>query len=544
MTTPILDEAATNDVVRRRSESRLLRGYGPLLGWIAVFLAMVVLAPTVAPEQVVTTRTNEIVRGGAVDESGAPIEGGGTEGRAAVAPGATSCPGPQIVGDPYSPACRGFAGGDNGGTTARGVTKDTITVAWRDTGGPYDIGSTIGSLTGKRINTGNATREDLIRTYETLIEYMNRRFQFYGRKLKLSVYKATGSATDELLGGGQSGANADAIKEAQQIGAFADLGSQAPVFANALAQQKVIATNPIYPTNASYKNNYPYNFGLYPDCDKVARFVSDFVLKQIIDYPVIAGEFKGQKRKLGLIYPESPAYSPCADHAREIFKAANKPFPEARTYRLSLDGIPPDSRDIAAAFANQGITTVLLFTDPLVPYFMTATAEQSDWHPEWIEAGVAFLDTDFAGQLYEPKQWKNAFGVSLLADQLPSRSTHAYNAYRSIDSSTSPVDIAVELMYYNLYMLSVGIHMAGPNLTPETFGQGMRAYKSAAPVGPAGSWSFPEGEYTAPADGRVVWWDPNKVSNYNGQRGAYRDDGRRFLIGEIPAGPPQVSLAP
>ena len=534
---------ATTEVVRRRSESRLLRGYGPLIGWIVAFLAMVLLAPTVAPEQVVTNRTTN-VGGGAVDESGAPIVSG-TEGRAAVGAGRVELPRARrsSVIRTRRP-CRGWGGGNNGGATARGVTKDTITIAWRDVGGPYDIGATIGSLTGKRVNTGNATRDDLIRTYETLIEYMNRRFQFYGRKMKLAIYKAGGSASDELLGGGQSGANADAIKEAQEVGAFADVGAQAPVFADALAHQKVIATNPIYPSNASYKANYPYNFGLTPDCDKVARFVSDFMLKQIMNNPVIAGEFKGQKRKVGILYPDSPAYSPCADHAREIFKAANVPFPEARTYRLSLDGIPPDSRDIAAAYANQGITTVVLFTDPLVPYFMTATAEQSDWHPEWIEAGVAFLDTDFAGQLYEPLQWKNAFGVSLLGElRPPGRPPRTARTDRSIPT-TSPVDLAVEGMYYNLYMLAIGIQMAGPNLTPETFGQGLRAYKPAAPYGPAGSWLWPEGEYTAPMDGKIVWWDPNKVSTYNGQRGAYADDGRRFMIGQIPAEAPKVSLTP
>jgi hypothetical protein len=538
------DETQTETVTRRRSESRLLRGYGPLLGWIAVFLAMVLLAPTIAPEQIVTTRTE--VRGASAETEGGDVTGAttGSAGQAAVAPGVISCPGEQVVGDPYSPPCRGWGGGNNGGATARGVTKDTITLAWRDVGGPYDIGATIGSLTGKRVNTGNATREDLIRTYETLIEYFNRHFQFYGRKMKLAVYKATGSATDELLGGGQAGANADAIIEAQQVKAFADVGAQAPGFADALAHQGVIATNPIYPSNASYARNYPYNWGLSPDCDKVARFVFDYLDKQIMDYPVIAGQYKGQKRKVGIVYPESPAYTPCVDHARDIFKGLGREWPEARSYRLSLDGIPPDSRDIAAAYANKGITTVVLFTDPLVPYFMTATAEQSNWHPEWIEAGVAFLDTDFAAQLYEPKQWKNAFGVSLLSDLLPARSTDAYRAYRSIDSTTSPVDLAVELMYYNLYELAIGIQMAGPNLTPESFGQGMRAYKPAKSVGPAGSWLYPEGEFTAPADGRVVWWDPRKTSVYNGQPGSYVSNGERYPLGQIPRHAVQVDLAP
>ena len=134
--------------------------------------------------------------------------------------------------------------------------------------------------------------------------------------------------------------------------------------------------------------------------------------------------------------------------------------------------------------------------------------------------------------------------MSLLSDLLPARSTDAYRAYRSIDSTTSPVDLAVELMYYNLYELAIGIQMAGPNLTPESFGQGMRAYKPAKPVGPAGSWLWPQGEFTAPADGRVVWWDPTTTSVYNGQLGSYASTGERFPIGEIPAKEVHVELKP
>src|SRR5690349_8324848 len=130
----------TTEFERKRSESRLLRGYGPLLGWVTAFLAMVLLAPTVAPERVVQTRTIGVTGSG--DDSGEVTTVGGSEGRAA-ASGVVSCPGEQIVGDPYSPPCRGWrAGANNGGATARGVSKDTITLAFRDFGTSADIGAT------------------------------------------------------------------------------------------------------------------------------------------------------------------------------------------------------------------------------------------------------------------------------------------------------------------------------------------------------------------------------------------------------------------
>lgn len=530
----------------RGSNSRLLRGYGPLLGMIVAFLCMTLLAPTIAPERIGgaagtsshvgagTGGTGEVGTGGA-GADGAEI-GPGSAGTPEVA-GVEQCPGPQIEGDPYSPACRQWAGGDNGGATSPGVTGDTITVALRDTGGPYDIGAIVTQLTGERLSSGSVTRDDFIRTYETLIEYFNQRFQFYGRKLELAVYRGKGSLFDEMLGGGQSGANADAITTAKEVRAFADVSTEPPVYADALARQGVISTNPIYPSREFYAERAPYVWGVGPDCTKIVQYLVDFILKKLVDQPVVTGQHAGKPRKIGLTYPESPAYTQCGQAAQRLLREAGHPFADVRQYRLSLDGIPPDARDIAAAFANQGITTVLTASDPLLPYFMAATAQQSNWSPEWIETGIAFQDLDFAGQLYEPAQWKNAFGISLLGPTTPARSTYGYAAYRSVDSSTSPVELMVEAVYYQLYLLSIGVHLAGPELTPQTFQAGMRAYRPAQSVGPAGAWGFPEGDFTAPQDARIVWWDPSATSQYNNRSGAYRDDGKRYPAGGFPSGP-------
>lgn len=505
---------------------------------------MVTLAPTIAPERVVST-SNVAASGDGGTTSETIVEGGSAGSAGSTGgPGVTLCPGPQIEGDPYSPECRSFAAGaNNGGATAKGVTKDTITVAFRDLGGSYDIGATIGSLTGKRVDTGSVTLADVVRTYETLIKYFNKNFQFYGRKIELKVFRGQSSGTDELLGGGQGGANADAIYEAQQIKAFADVGGfEAPVFAEALAKQGVISTNVVYPDIGFYRKNAPYAWGVFPDCTKVANMLYDFIVKQLADFPVITGEFKGKPRKLGLVYPEAPAYQGCGDLLKNKLKEAGKTLTSVRQYRLSLDGIPPDARDIASAFANEGVTSVILACDPLMPYFMTATAEQSGWQPEWVNLGIAFMDTDFAGQLYEQNQWKNAFGLSLNGPTQPARATTAYAAYRSIDPTTSPVALLVEPIYYQLYTLAIGLHMAGPNLTPENFGKGMHSYKSAQAVGPAGAWSFADDSYTAPIDTRIIYWDPNAISAYNGQKGAYKDTGPRYKFGGMPAGQTDVPL--
>ena len=45
-----------------------------------------------------------------------------------------------------------------------------------------------------------------------------------------------------------------------------------------------------------------------------------------------------------------------------------------------------------------------------------------------------------------------------------------------------------------MYMLAIGLQMAGPNLTPESFEQGMFAYPGG--LGPLGSWKFGPGDYS------------------------------------------------
>lgn len=526
-----------------RAKTRLFRGYGPIFAWIAAFLAMALLAPTVAPEKIVS-RDQPGSTEPTVDE---PLEGGSPTTQAAgvrrrTIAGAVSCPGPQIQGDPYSPQCRQWSSADNGGATSQGVTGDTITITLRDTGPPYDIGSAIAQLTGERITATVTKWDDIVRTYRTLIEYMNKRFQFYGRQLKLKTYEGQGSVVDEVLGGGQAGANADAIAAAQQHRAFADVSYEAPVFAEALAKQKVISTNAIYPPKDFFAENAPYVWAVLPDCTNLIRNLTGFLLKEVVGQPVLAGEFAGKPRRIGAVVPDSPTYKKCGDLSAKLLKEAGHPFADVRYYRLSLDGIPNDAKDIASAFANEGITTVVLGSDPLFPYFMTTTAQQSDWHPEWIVSGVAFQDADFAGQLFEPHQWRNAFGVSMTGAPVATRSSYGYTAYRSVDSATSPVELIADYIYGQLYLLAIGVHGAGPNLTPETFAQGMRAYRPARAAGPFGAWGFPDGEFSAPRDARIIWWDPNETSTYNGSAGTYRDNGTRYPLGEFPAGPPAVSL--
>ena len=83
--------------------------------------------------------------------------------------------------------------------------------------------------------------------------------------------------------------------------------------------------------------------------------------------------------------------------------------------------------------------------------------------------------------------------------------------------------LLVDLIYYQLLMLALGIQMAGPDLTPETFETGLFAYPGG--TGQAGAWDFSPGHYTPVTDIREIWWDPDKISPFNGEPGTYVDNG-------------------
>lgn len=99
---------------------------------------------------------------------------------------------------------------------------------------------------------------------------------------------------------------------------------------------------------------------------------------------------------------------------------------------------------------------------------------------------------------------------------------------------------SVDSLYYQLYMVAIGVQGAGPHLTPVTFEQGMFAYPEH--FGPAGLWGFGPKDYTPMDDYHEFYWDATAVSTYNGKAGAWKDPtpGKRYRHGanQLPVGPP------
>jgi hypothetical protein len=194
--------------------------------------------------------------------------------------------------------------------------------------------------------------------------------------------------------------------------------------------------------------------------------------------------------------------------------------------------------NIVAQLQSQGVTTILCGCDPVLPVFLSGAAARQGYFPEFIIVGTALTDTDIVGQLWNQEFASHAFGVSSLTEPVPANQTIGYAAYKTVRQDEPA--FSVDLIYYQMAQMAIGLQMAGPKLTPETFEAGMFSYPPR--MGPAGLWGFGQHDYTTADDVREIYWDPNATSKYNQKQGAYIDPqpGTRYKVGQIPGGDPKV----
>jgi hypothetical protein len=572
-----------------RSPRRLLGGYGPLLALAVAFLLVVTLVPTIARQEIVVAQsadpavpvataavvgqapraatgaaagTPKAAAGSASGKpkaapgaaAGVPVAAPGAAAGvpvAAAAPGAVPAPagavaaaGPcadrrlQVVGDPYSPPCMTWAKGkDNGGATSPGVTRDTIRISFRmPVENIYDIKGVIGQLAGdKAEKIPEATKADFERTFRDLITYFNRNFQTYGRKIELVEWQGKGSVFNEFLGAGQEAAQADAIHAAKELKVFGDVSALTQPYGDALARQGVVNIGAPYLSREWLAAHQPYSWSPLPDCTSLAETIAEWMNKRVFGHPAEhAGTgVVGKPRKVAIIAPDNPEYQQCMDAGEKIIKAAGNKV-QRYSYTLDLARLSDQANNLAAKLKQDGITTVVLGTDPIMPLLMTSRLSQQNYYPEWVVIGVALTDSDEFGQMYDASQWKHAFGLSQSGQEQPQGASYAYAAVKSVDPDHEPI-FGTDYFYNYCYLLATGIQMAGPDLTPQSFAAGMRAYPGGS--GPWGTWGYPKGEFTPYRDAREIWWDASAKSVVNGAPGRFASTNRWYKPGTWPTGP-------
>ena len=560
----VTEQATSSSKLRlsaAKANGRLLKGYGPLAALLVAFVLMATLVPTKAPQQDVVHETQAVsgtgtsgagsttatttpgsAASGAAGGSAGTAGKAGTAGAAGTAASSTAlgktsaCAGAQVSGDPYSPPCISFSG-NNGGATSAGVTANQINVTYRITADSESFQQTLASLGGANIVD---TTADIERTISALATYFDNHFQFYGRKLNIEYFNGQGSITNELLGSGQQQADADAVTASQQLHAFAELNGASEPYGVALSEQHVVNFGVPY-LSAAFMGQYaPYMWSLDTESNDVVSATSELYLKSLAGGKAAyaGGSLQNQPRKVAIIAPSDPWYQTAAQSAVQAAAAAGHPIADNIQYQLNLSTLSSQAANVISQLQNDGITTVVCGCDPVFPVYLTSRAAEQGYTPEWVVAGVALTDQDIVGQLFQQSEWSHAFGVSFDGPTVPKQNTFGYAAYKSVDPGSEPAN-AVDIIYAQMYEMAIGLQMAGPNLTPQSFENGMRAYpgsQAGAPNALYGTWGFPAGHFTPQEDWTFIYWNPNLTSAYNDKQGAYVFSSTRTKIGSYAGG--------
>jgi len=444
----------------------------------------------------------------------------------------------------YAPPCVEPFKGNNGGATAPGVTADTITVAvYVGQNDPLQGAF----LTGAGANITPDTNADQIIDFGKLYES---HFEMYGRKVDFVKYHATGGPADEAA------AKADAIKIATDIKPFAVFGGPAETsaFADQLAAEHIVCVGNCagtYPTSF-VKAREPYLWEFGPLTDQAAQLSGEMIGKQLGGKKAVHGgdAVKDKDRVFGILHYNTPdgQYTELFHNLQDALAKYHVKAATDVSYPLDLTQASELARTTIAKFKSAGVTTIIMMGDPIMPKYFTDEATKQNYFPEWVIGPNVFIDTAIFGRTYDQKQWVHAFGFSLTPARGEQQTDNAFNLYEWQYGKKPPSNI-YDVTNYDPSIFFTGVHLAGPNLTPQTFEAGL----FRAPIvggGPTtvtisrghhGLW--PGTDLGGIDDATEIWWNPtasgvDEVGHNGTGLWEYVDGGKRYRLGQFPSQDP------
>jgi hypothetical protein len=389
------------------------------------------------------------------------------------------------------------------------VTASEITVVLRTTtdAESYNAGSGI-------------TFAERVADLQKFVDFFNKNYELYGRKVVLRSYTGRGSFISEASGGGQAGAQADA-QTAKDMGAFASIDGFSP-FQAALADRKIIGIGAPYAPKSFYEQYSPY---LYGDPRWMmgldwGQATAAAVCDRMAGKPaVFAGDdaTRSKRRVFGMTMINDPNYAEGGSVFEQTVNARCG-LKLAQRSEYKFDNTAAQAAvQIVSKMKAAGVTTLVHAGDPLMYAQMTLAAEQQNWHPEYI--GVD--PTASVARLGNSKQMASAFAVTPFnAAPGHSASSEAGKVFRLASGGAAPASASVDFAGDYMYLLQVfnGIQAAGPNLTAESFGRGFRSIPDAR--GEFGLWR-PSQAYSLPGDWVVAKWNPSAQNAGDGKAGDF-----------------------
>jgi hypothetical protein len=438
--------------------------------------------------------------------------------------------------------------GDNGGEVFPGVTADKISVVYYT---PPASGDVLSQLAGN-VDTIDDTRA----TITKFVEMFNDLAETYGRKVDLQFYEGKAAAANDA-----TAARAEAQEVIEKFKPFASIGGPGltPAYAEEMAANEVICVAcGTSLADKAFQDNAPHLWGVQASPEEWLTNVSDYIGKRLANRPAKwAGDpvLRTATRKFGVVNFEQdpPQFSAIANAGDACDRVTGWRPAVRETYLLT--NMTDRAPTIIAKLKAEKITSVVFMGDPFMPAILTPEATKQNYFPEWIVTGTVLTDTTTLGRRYDPRQWEHAFGLSQLAVSVPREQTDPWVAHQWYFGSTPKASKTQAVLWGSVFLFFNGVHMAGPNLTDESFRQGMFNLPVAGggPTTPRVSYGDhgafkildPESctqdkariDYLGTDDMVEIWWD----GAYNGPdeqgtdgKGKYRyaNGGKRYLAGQ------------
>jgi hypothetical protein len=591
---PIPPNQAEFDAMVRRYLARVAVRYAPVAAALVVLALIIALVPTTQPltsttglaapgvsagtasgtqanngTGVTATAGGATAGGATAGPNGAPgvdsSTAGGQTGQASGAPGAgpggagggpTATPtggsttganklgiqcGPgvrQFTWSSHSPLCVPAFTGNNGGATAPGVTGSTITLTYRVPASAED--STIAALSG----SANVSEPAMVADFKSYINFFNTQFELYGRKVVLKAFNGQGDYIDEDQGQNLAGAQADAVT-AKDMGAFGDvtfsLGAS-EAYEQDLAAEHVISFSSVAEPQRWFEAHAPYEYSVQGSSGTNSVTASSAVLcRRLAGMPAtFSGDASATKttRVFGIIYPENPNYASLVDQYKQTTLAAcGLTYAKVIAYAINVSQYTSEAVSIIAQMKAAHVTTILCACDPIFPILLTPAASSQSYYPEWFGADFG----DPVSQDYTQSEWSHQ--VAAGAPSGPSTQTEAYKAFKlgfpkaepAEEPPTSPPYFYVP--YYTLLQVFEALQAAGPDLTPQTFEQGMFSLPPSNVEPQGGQWVFGQNVFDPVSSFGLVWWNPKATSPFDNKPGTYQacNGGQIYTLANLAA---------
>lgn len=460
----------------------------------------------------------------------------------------------------YAPPCVPVFEGENGGDTYGGVTADKVTIVRFV---PDPSGDFTSMLAGMGVDE---TPEDANSTFADYMEIALSRVETYGREVEVVRFQGSGNSNDEIA------SRAAAREIISDIRPFAVIGGPAldrGAFAQELADAGILCIGCGLALPAkTVLDNSPYMYGDQPSVDQFLATLAAWVNQsaeaaEAAGRPdagtnaVFAGDpsFHDRARKVGVIHFEQdpPLFEVTASEQSENFE---RTYDLRETYIFdpsNLASLQEKAVDLIAKMKSNEITTILFLGDPIMPIYLTGQATAQEYFPEWIFTGTALTDTNVFGRNYNQEQMSSAYGLSQLGVPLPQELQTPWSLYKWYfgEDAEPAAKAQYALLSVQPSVIALGIHMAGPNLTPETFARGLfrvppRGGGPTTPQVSYGNWGFHIGmDMWASDDSVEIWWDSEaEGTDEIGREGTgmwrYSRGGERFTRLDAPPPAPFI----